>query len=232
MATRLKGLDISEVSLVDRGANQFAKVKLFKRDGGADMEPNEALIDSIASILEDDELDEPARNRMLIDSVAQYIVFTGGDLATIKPGAPKARTMAGPQSPDIVIADMVKRVANGEKTDLSRGFFETLAKVQGERDRRAGETVEQARARFHATAEGRLLRKATERAPIRDAAPQAHATRGPAMRALHKRADDLCAVDRGLTRAKAVAKIAEASDPRDRALFAAAHAEERGRAAA
>ena len=52
------------------------------------------------------------------------------------------------------------------------------------------------------------------------------------MTALHKRATEICAVDRSLTRAKAVAKIAETREPRDRALWNAARLEEQGRAAA
>ena len=123
------------------------------------MEPNEALLASIELILEDDEIDADARNEFLIQTVAQFIVYTGADTATARGGAPKAPLA----SPDIVIADIVKRTAAGETSELSRGFFEGLAKVYAERDRRPGETPEQARARFHQTPEGRLLREAVKR---------------------------------------------------------------------
>jgi hypothetical protein len=41
------------------------------------MEPNEALLLSIESILDDDELDNAGRNTALIDTVRQYVAFTG-----------------------------------------------------------------------------------------------------------------------------------------------------------
>jgi hypothetical protein len=224
----LRRFEISEISAVDKPAQDGARALIIKRDGGANMEPNEALLGSIESILEDDEIDGETRNELLIRTVAQYVVGTGANTATARGGAPKAPLA----SPDIVIAEVVKRVAAGEKSNLSKEFFEGLAKVRAQRDRRAGETPEQALARFHQTPEGRLLREAVKRAPVARKAERAAPTRGPAMRALHKRADELCAADRSLTRAKAVAKIAETREPRDRAIWNAARIEEKGRATA
>jgi len=41
------------------------------------MNPNEALLLSVESILDDDELDDAGRNAALADTVQQYVEFTG-----------------------------------------------------------------------------------------------------------------------------------------------------------
>ncbi len=201
------------------------KTVILKRDGDADVEPNEALLASIASILEDDELDDAARNTMLIDTVSQYIVYTGADTANARRGAPLARTMFGPQSPDIVIAVVVKRAAAGERSDLSKRFFEGLGRIQAEHGRRPGETLEKARGRYWESDEGLLMQKAIAAAPLPLVSEPHAPTHGPAVTALHKRASMLCGMERGLTRAKAVAKIASSIDPADRAIWSAAKME-------
>ena len=206
------------------------KQLIFKRDERLNMDPNRILISSVESILDAEELkDDASRVQMLIDTVRQYIVFTGADTDRIRPGAPKGSAFDGPHSPDIIVADLVKRVADGEPTKLSRGFFEKLARQFGERDRREGETIEKARARFHQTPQGRLLNEAAKRAPVVEPAT-AQPAHGPALSALHKRAAEIAASD-SLSRPRAIAKIAESRDARDRALWQAAKAEYAARAA-
>lgn len=54
MATKLKGLSVTSVDLVDRGANPDAHIRLFKRKDAEpeqDMEPNEGLLQKIAARL-------------------------------------------------------------------------------------------------------------------------------------------------------------------------------------
>lgn len=86
------------------------------------MEPNQALIASVESILDDDEIDAATRNRALIDTVEQFIVVTGA-VDKLGSGAPKARSFDGAQSPDIVVADIVKRapVVEAAMTQTPRG---------------------------------------------------------------------------------------------------------------
>jgi hypothetical protein len=47
------------------------------------MEPNEALLCSIESILDDDELDDSGRNEALAETVKQFADFTGAAKAVI-----------------------------------------------------------------------------------------------------------------------------------------------------
>jgi hypothetical protein len=199
-----------------------AKEDLLARRTAARQE----LIDNIEDILNNPDFNqEEETQQQLINTVRTYILTTGQDLNHVRPGAPSAPTMFDPrQSPDIVISGVVKRVAAGEPTKLSKQFFEGLAKIFGERDRKPGETVESARSRYHQTPEGRLLREAAKRAPVIQAeVAKRIPERGPAVMSLWKRAAEI-----GPTREKGVAKLAESCDP----LWKAAVLEEKARAVA
>jgi hypothetical protein len=212
----LRRFSISEVSAVDRPAQAHARVLIMKRhvilegpgimDGIVDDTPSadQRLLESVQSILEDDELDAATRNVMLLDTVQQYVVYTGADTATARQGAP----LGGLSSPDITITAIHKRA---------------------EEDRRKGESVYQARARLWQspdeilkrtrpieaeTAEQRRNRMKQERAE-RDGAP-AHSTAVKALRAhASSRFPELSV-------AQAVAKFAASRDPDDRAIWNAA----------
>ena len=179
------------------------------------MEPNDALLASVESILDDEELSAASRGVALIDTVTQYIVYTGADRAP-QPGAPLAATMFGRQSPDVRVTATAK-AAIGEKAEELRKAHPLM-------------TIEKARAAVISNPDNRdLVRRYNEeaRAAVVAKAAPAH---GPALTALHKRADKLVASE-GLSRHRAVAKIAESREPQDRALWRAARAEEASRAA-
>lgn len=155
-------------------------------------------------MLEDDEIDTATRNVLLIDTVRQYLVYTGADTATARQGAP----LGGLSSPDITVVDIHKRA---------------------EQDRRTGETVAQARARHWQTPEAVIKRaRPIEGATVdqywkgvqqeraeRDGA-SAHS---PAVAALRKHASSRYPT---LSVAQAVAKLASSRDTEDRQLFDAA----------
>ena len=75
----LRRLLVKEISAVDRPAQVHAKVLIMKRDGGADMESLQALLESVASIFGDDELSVDEREAMLRQTFEQYNDFTGRD---------------------------------------------------------------------------------------------------------------------------------------------------------
>jgi hypothetical protein len=111
MLKRLKRImrkfQINEISTCDKPAQEHARALIIKRDSRGqgimdeivDDTPSddELLLDSVRSILEDDELDATSRNVMLLDTVRQYVVYTGEDTATARPGAP----LGALSSPDI-----------------------------------------------------------------------------------------------------------------------------------
>jgi hypothetical protein len=70
---------IGEVSAVDKPAQTGAKAVILKRDGGADMEHLPRLLESIRTILEDDELEDDEREAMLRGTFSEYKSFTGRD---------------------------------------------------------------------------------------------------------------------------------------------------------
>jgi hypothetical protein len=214
MLKRLKRImrkfQINEISACDKPAQEHAQVLIMKRDSRGqgimdeiiDDTPSddELLLDSVRSILEDEELDTTTRNVMLLDTMRQYVVYTGADTATARPGAP----LGGLSSPDMTITAIHKRA---------------------EQDRRPDETIAQARERLWAdefakravdgeTQEQRRNRLKQERAE-RDG-PQARSSPVQNLRKLAAEPFPELSV------ARAVAKFAASRDPQDRAIWNAA----------
>jgi hypothetical protein len=208
----LRRFSISEVSAVDRPAQAHAVALILKRhEGHKPMDivndtpsADQLLLESVQSILEDDELDAATRNILLLDTVRQYTVYTSADTATARQGAP----LGGLSSPDITITAIHKRALE---------------------DRRKGESGYQARARLWQspdeilkrtrpieveTAEQRRNRLKQERAE-RDG-PPAHS---PAVKAMRAHATSRFPE---LSVAQAVAKFAASRDPADREIWNAA----------
>jgi hypothetical protein len=223
---KLTDLEIHEISVADKGTNEGARIVLIKRDQGVPMDPREVLLDCIESIFDDDGLDQAAKQVALIDMVRQYIVWTAEN-AGVRSGAPKAETFVSSQSPDIAVAGLVKRVADGEETRITKNTIETIARCYADSDCKPGESLNAARARFHQSPNGRLLREAAKRAPL-DEVIAVEKAFGPAVTALHKRADKI-RTGTSMTREQAVAKIAVSGDPNDAQFWQAAREEERAR---
>jgi len=206
----MRAFKLNEISAVDRPAQAHARVLIMKRhhegiekmNGIVDDTPSadQRLLESVSSIIEDDELDTATRNIMLLDSVRQYVIYTGADTATARPGAP----LGGLASPDITVIEIHKRA---------------------EQDRRPGETIAQARARLWQDA---LVKRAVAGETVeqyRNRLKQERAERdGPpahskAVQDLRKYASSRFPQ---LSVAQAVAKIANSRDPADQELWAAA----------
>src|ERR1700683_3553573 len=97
----LRRFSIAEVSGVDKPAQEGALALILKRhdqgqgimDGIVDDTPSadQAILESVRSILEDDELDDDTRASLLVESVqqyAQYVAATGSTLDDPQFGGP------------------------------------------------------------------------------------------------------------------------------------------------
>jgi hypothetical protein len=127
----------------------------------------------------------------------------------------------------IRLVDVAKRVVAGHDTKTTRTELYEAARKVATADRQFNETIEKALGRFWETPAGGEIYKAMKIAPAAEnVAPTAEDHRGPAMRALHKRADEIRA-GTGMSREQAVAKMA--TDPWELAAWKAARIEERER---
>jgi hypothetical protein len=96
----LRKFKINEISACDRPAQAGALALIFKRDskgqgimdGIVDDTPSadEAILESVQSILEDEDLETKPRVAMLLESLRQYIVATGGTLDSPRFGGPES----------------------------------------------------------------------------------------------------------------------------------------------
>jgi hypothetical protein len=125
------------------------------------------------------------------------------------------------------LVNVAKRLVAGSDQATTRGDLVGAARKMAIADRQPGETIEKALARFWVSQEGREVYQALQMAKVEDVvAPSTEIELGPAMKALHKRADE---IRRGTakTREQTVAKIA--TDPSEAQIWNAARAEERVR---
>jgi hypothetical protein len=255
MLKRLKRImrkfQINEFSVVDRPAQEGAKALIIKRDsrGQGIMEVivddtpsvDQLLLDSVRSILEDEKLDMTARNVMLLDTVRQYVVYTGADTATARPGAP----LGGLSSPDIRITAVTKLTEDLRKAspsiseitarakvfqdpsnrELVKNYNQAMVELEDEAaiekaKRRRSETPEQRRNRLkqeHAQRHGSPSKTSSVRKAVDGETFNSEATQ-----ALRKRADDLMKVDPTLTRTRALDRISSSRDETDREVWLAA----------
>jgi hypothetical protein len=257
MLKRLKRImrkfQINEISACDKPAQEHAQVLIMKRDSRGqgimdeiiDDTPSidQALLDSVQSILDDDELNTTARNVMLLDTVRQYVIYTGADTATARPGAP----LGGLSSPDITVVEIHKRAEQDRRPgetvyqararlfedpankDLVKRYNEAMAEAMAaladqevleKAKRRRTETPEQRKNRLkqeHAQRHG----APSKTSPVRKAV-EGETFNSEATQALRKRADDLMKVDPTLTRSRALDRIASSRDETDREVWLAA----------
>jgi hypothetical protein len=126
----------------------------------------------------------------------------------------------------IQLVDVAKRVTAGADKVTSRGDLVDAAHKIALAERQPGETIETARARFWESPAGTGVYRAMKVAKVEDAVDAPKLEFGPAVKALHKRADEIRA-GKSMTREQAVAKIA--ADPGEARVWNAARAEERER---
>jgi hypothetical protein len=124
------------------------------------------------------------------------------------------------------LMDVAKRVTAGADKVTSRSDLVDAAHKIALAERQPGETIETARARFWESPAGTGVYRAMKVAKVEDAVAAPKLEFGPAVKALHKRADEIRA-GKSMTREQAVAKIA--SDPGEARIWNAARAEERER---
>jgi hypothetical protein len=232
MAKRImRKFKLSEISVVDRPAQAHARALIMKRHEGLDamnddISADEAILESVRSILEDDELDDDTRASLLVQSVeqyAQYVVATGSTLDDPQFGGPDelqakitAVTKAAVEGDDVAFSAVVEHVG--------RAFVESKALP--------GESVTKARSRFWQSPAGHIFMEAAKRAPKGETAQQRRnrlkreraerdgpPSRSAPMQNLHKHAAERFPT---LTVSQAVAKIAISSDPADQELWNAA----------
>jgi hypothetical protein len=120
---------------------------------------------------------------------------------------------------------VAKRVIDGSDVRTTRSELVAAAHAAAAAERQSGQTVEKARAAFWESPAGREVYHAMAKAPLDDAAADRSSVveLGPAMAALHKRADE---IRRGtsMTREAAVAKIA--TTPTEASIWRAAKSEQ------
>jgi hypothetical protein len=124
------------------------------------------------------------------------------------------------------LIEVAKRVVAGSEKTISRSDLVDAAHKIALAERQPGETIEAARARFWESPAGTGVYRAMKVAKVEDAVATPKLEFGPAVKALHKRADEIRA-GKSMTREQAVAKIA--SDPGEARIWNAARAEERER---
>lgn len=124
------------------------------------------------------------------------------------------------------LVDVAKRVIAGSDKGTTRADLIDATRKMAIADRKPGETIEKALGRFWESPEGRDVYPALQVAKVEDVDPSSKIERGPAMAALHKRADEIRSGTR-MSREQAVAKIA--TDPFEARIWNAARAEERER---
>jgi hypothetical protein len=126
----------------------------------------------------------------------------------------------------IQLVDVAKRVTAGADKVTSRSDLVDAAHKIAVAERQPGETIEKARARFWESPAGTGVYRAMKVAKVDDPVDEPKLEFGAAVKALHKRADEIRA-GRAMTREQAVSKIA--TDPGEARIWNAARAEERER---
>jgi hypothetical protein len=159
------------------------------------------LLDAVASVYSDRELARDEREYVLSKVAAFYKKQTGRD----------------------AIEDIRSVRAAREAKPLAKAEYVAAVHSVAESKREAGETVEQARAKYWQSAEGQTVRQALKRMPADEPAPRAQPVVSPGMAAFHKAAEARAARDRVPVHI-AKLKIAESRNPADVALWRAARA--------
>jgi hypothetical protein len=248
----MRKFHINEISVCDKPAQEHAQVLIMKRDsrgqGIMDDTPSDdqLLLDSVRSILEDEELDMKARNVMLLDTVRQYVVYTGADTATARPGAP----LGALSSPDITVVEIHKRAEQDRRPgetlyqararifedpanhDLVKRYNQAMADKEDEAAiEEDEEAIEKAKRRRSGTPEqrrNRLKQEAAQRTgapsktnPMRKAVWE-ETFNAEAAQALRKRVGEFMKADPTLTRSRALDRIATSRDESDREVWLAA----------
>jgi hypothetical protein len=124
------------------------------------------------------------------------------------------------------LMDVAKRVVAGRAETICRGDLVSAAHKIALAERQPRETIEKSRARFWESPAGIVVYRAMKVAKVEDPEDDSRLELGPAMKALHKRADEI-RLGKAMTREQAVAKIA--MDPGEARFWNAARAEERER---
>jgi hypothetical protein len=124
------------------------------------------------------------------------------------------------------LTSLAKRVVDGVDVATTHDALYNAAKSVAAADRQDGETIEQARARFWQSPDGRVVYNALKAAKVADEVVDARSANvaklGPGMLALHARADQI-RQGTSMSRSQAVAKIA--TSPVEAAIWRAAKAE-------
>jgi hypothetical protein len=144
----LRRIRIAEVSGVDKPAQEHAKALIFKRDNrwqsnmssimGDTGNADEAILESVRSILDDDELDTADQVEMLRESVRQYLVATGSTLDNPRFSGPEeleapivAMTKALDELRKVDIKARARILENPANRELAHKYNEEMAKCAG-----------------------------------------------------------------------------------------------------
>jgi hypothetical protein len=257
MAKRImRKFRLTEVSCVDRPAQEGAKVLIMKRDSrgqiimdgimGETMNADQAILESVQSILEDADLDTEPRVALLLESLRQYIVATGASLDNPRFGGPDSlgatiiattkAAVAELRKADPSLSEIKARARlfeNPDNADLVKRYNEAIAALEDQAvlekasrvkqrpetpEQRANRRKQQRAQRTGAPSKTSPVRKALE--PVGD-----KTFNSDAAHALRKRADEFMKADPNLTFGRALDRIASSREPYDREIWAAARAE-------
>jgi len=159
------------------------------------------LLTAVESVLSDRELAKDERAYVLHEVANAYHAETGRD----------------------ALEDIRSVRAAREAKPLAKAEYVAAVHAVAESKREAGETLEQARAKYWQSAEGRTVRQALKRMPADEPTPRAQPVVSPGMAAFHKAAEARAARDKVPVHI-AKLKIAESRNPADVALWRAARA--------
>jgi hypothetical protein len=122
------------------------------------------------------------------------------------------------------LIDVAKKVIAGSDVTTTRSELVAGAHMAAAAERQGGQTVEKSRAAFWESPAGREVYHAMQIAKVEDSDDRSNVIElGPAMRKLHKRADEI-RLGQSMTRQQAVAKIA--TDPAEAHIWRAAKSEQ------
>jgi hypothetical protein len=172
--------------------------------GNLKMEKGEqvgALLSAVGSVFGDAELSKSEREYVLSEVAAFYKEQTGRD----------------------AIEDIRSVRAAREAKPLSKSAYIDAVHRVAESKRGAGETLEQARAKYWQSNEGRTVRQALKRLPADEPAPRAQPVVSAGLAAFHKAAEARAARD-GVPLNVAKLAIVDSRQPSDVALWRAARA--------
>jgi hypothetical protein len=154
------------------------------------------LLGAVASVLNDRELARDERGYVLSKVAEFYKKHTGRD----------------------AIEDIRSVRAAREAKPLSKAAYIDAVHAVSESKREAGETVEQARAKYWQSPEGRTVRQALKRMPAEEPTPRAQPVVSPGLAAFAKAAEARAARDKVPLNVAKLA-IAESRQPADVALW-------------